>query len=97
MTAKLQHDAGRARARLPAGIVRLAIGQGHLRAALGQQMRRSDTTPRRAHDEHALTAHGKVLCRHRSFNVVRLKRAKMMAMIRKRVITFGSSQPLNSK
>ena len=34
---------------------------------------------------------------HRSFNVVRLKSAKMIAMIRNRVITFGSLQPISSK
>ena len=34
---------------------------------------------------------------HRSFNVVRLKSAKMMATMTKRVITFGSLQPRSSK
>ncbi len=34
---------------------------------------------------------------HRSFNVVRLNNAKMIATITKRVITFGSLQPINSK
>ena len=34
---------------------------------------------------------------HRSFSVVRLHNAKMIATITKRVMTFGSLQPINSK
>ena len=77
--------------------LRLAIGQRDVRAAARQQMRGGHTAPRGAHHQHLLPAHGEVRCRHRSFNVVRLNSANMIATIRKRVMTFGSSQPLNSK
>src|SRR5215203_3636645 len=74
-----------------------AIGERDAGAALGEQVRRGHTTPGGAHDQHLLPAHGKVLGRHRSFNVVRLNSANRIATIRNRVMTFGSAHPLNSK
>ena len=95
--AQLERDAGRAQCRRLRNL-RLAVGQRHARAAPGEQVRRGDTAPRGSHHQHALSADArKSVCRHRSFNVVRLNSAKRIAMIRNRVITFGSSQPLNSK
>src|SRR5687768_7642754 len=96
VSAELEDDAGRAQRR-GFGNLRFAIGERDPGAAAGEQLRGSDTAPGGANHQHLLTAHGKVRYRHRSFNVVRLNRAKMIATIRKRVITFGSSQPLNSK
>ena len=70
------------------------VGQRHARAALGEQQRGGDAAARRADHRHVLSPHREA---HRSFNVVRLKSAKMIATIRNRVITFGSLQPINSK
>ena len=70
------------------------VGQRDARAALGEQQRGRDAAARRAHDRHVLSAHREA---HRSFNVVRLKSAKMIATIRNRVMTFGSLQPISSK
>ena len=75
----------------------LAIRERDARATLREQVGRGDTAPRGAHHQHLLPAHGKILCRHLSFNVVKLKSANRIAMIRNRVMTLGSSQPLNSK
>ncbi len=89
-----------------AGNRRRAIGQRDLRAAGGQQLRRSQAAARRADDEHAPSAHRECPSlgperrrggHHRSFSVVRLSRAKRIAMMRKRVMTFGSLQPSSSK
>jgi hypothetical protein len=70
------------------------IGERDARAALGKQQRGGDAATGRSRHRDVLSAHRKA---HLSFNVVRLKSAKMMATIRNRVITFGSLQPINSK
>ena len=83
--------------RSPLGLTLQAIRESDTRAAFGEQLRRGHAAPGGAHHQHVFPAHGKSLGRHRSFKVVRLNKAKMIATIRKRVITFGSSQPLSSK
>ncbi len=71
------------------------VGQRHARAATRQQLRRGKAAARCTRDGHALVLSTEK--RHRSFNVARLNSAKMIPMITKRVITFGSLQPLSSK
>ncbi len=73
------------------------VRQRHERAAPHQQLRGSDTATCRADHDDALAAHGERVVTHLSFNVVRLNSAKMIARIRKRVMTFGSLQPMSSK
>ena len=74
------------------------IGEGDVGAPAHQQLRGGHTAPRRADDGDAETTHGERLgLGHRSFKVVRLNSAKTMAVIRKRVMTFGSLQPVSSK
>ncbi len=96
MSAELERHTGRPQFRFFRNL-RLAIGQRDARTAAREQVRRGHTAPRGAHHQHLLPAHGEVLGRHRSFNVVKLNSAKMIATIRKRVMILGSSQPLNSK
>ena len=62
-----------------------------------EQLCRGDAAACRAHHDDPLATNGEGRAGHRSFNVVRLKSAKMIAMIRKRVMTFGSLQPISSK
>ena len=61
----------------------------------------ASTAARRTRDGDALAPHVELARRtrrhHRSFNVVRLNRAKMMPTITKRVMTFGSLHPISSK
>ena len=68
---------------------------------LRQQLGGGDAASRRARDRHALPLDRKrrrsVHAPHRSFNVVRLNSAKMIATITKRAMTFGSLQPISSK
>ena len=70
------------------------VGERHARAALGEQQRGGDAAARGADDRDVLSAHREA---HLSFNVVRLKSAKMMATMMNRAITFGSLQPISSK
>ena len=68
------------------------------RPAAHEQLRRGDTAARRPDDGDALAANGEwAIDRHRSFSVVRLNSAKMIATITNRVMTFGSLQPISSK
>jgi hypothetical protein len=96
VAAKLQMDSGASQLRF-VGNRGLQIGQGHVRATAGKQMRGSHTAPSRSHYEHSLTVDGEIVLGHLSFNVVKLKSANRIAMIKNRVITLGSSQPLSSK
>ncbi len=74
------------------------VGQRHRGAAADQQLRGRQAAARRTGDGDALAANGeRTVCRHLSFNVVRLNSAKMIARITNRVITFGSLQPISSK
>ena len=74
------------------------VGQRDARAAAHQQLRGRNAAACGADDRDALARDGEgAMGRHRSFNVVRLNSAKMIATITKRVITFGSLQPINSK
>ena len=88
----------------PIGVRNLGgdLRQRHTRAAPREQLRSGDAAPRRAGDGDAPVGdvewRARVsLLRHRSFNVARLNSAKMIARITKRVITFGSLQPISSK
>ena len=74
---------------------RANVGYRHVRAPPGQQFRGCKTAARGAGHRDALPVDAER--HHRNFNVVRLNRAKMTATITKRVITFGSLQPINSK
>ena len=62
-----------------------------------KQFRRGNAAPRRAGDRHSLPLTENPATRHRSFKVVRLNRAKMIATITNRVMTFGSLHPMSSK
>jgi hypothetical protein len=65
----------------------IAVAEDHILASLCQKVRRGHARfPRPDHQ-----------CPHRSFNVARARREKMMAMIQKRTTTFDSLQPDNSK
>ncbi len=77
--------------------LRADVGQRDGRAAPDEKLRGRDAAPRRADDDDPLAANGEGHVGHLSFNVVRLKSAKMIARIRNRVITFGSLQPISSK
>ena len=96
MAAELERDAGRAQ---PLFILNLLadVGQRDAGAAPHQQFGGRDTAPRRADDDDPLATNGEWRVAHRSFSVVRLKRAKMIARIRNLVMTFGSLQPMSSK
>ena len=97
MLAELQRHTGVTQPGL-VGDLRPQVGQGHRGAATDQQLRRRHAAPGRPDDDDALAAHGEAIARgHRSFKVVRLNSAKTMAVIRKRVMTFGSLQPVSSK
>jgi len=74
------------------------IAQRHRRAAADEQLRGRNAAPRGAGHRDSLATNGEPsVGRHRSFNVVRLNKAKMIARITNRVITFGSLQPMSSK
>jgi hypothetical protein len=97
MTAKLQIDAGGAE---PIFILDLVphVRQRHLRAAANEQFGGRDTAPRRPHDGDAFACDGeRAIGRHLNFKVMRLKSAKMIARITKRVMTLGSLHPTSSK
>ena len=70
------------------------VAQRDARAAFGEQQRGRDAAARRPNHSDVLSAHRET---HRSFNVVRLNNAKMIATIKNRVMTFGSLQPISSK
>ena len=73
------------------------VGQRDAGAAAHQQLRRRHTASGRADHDDPLATNGEGRVAHRSFSVVRLKSAKMMARMRNLVITFGSLQPMSSK
>src|SRR3954464_8312499 len=63
-----------------------------------QELRRRDAAAGGPDDGHALAAHGEAFgARHRSLRVVRLNKANTIAVMRKRVMTFGSLHPISSK
>ena len=67
-------------------------------AALHEELGGGDAAARRTSDGDALAPNGERRPGgHRSFNVVRLKSAKMIARMTNRVMTFGSLQPISSK
>ena len=73
------------------------FAERHRRAAPRKQLRRCHTAPRRPDDGDPLATNGELQIGHLNFNVVRLNRAKMMARMTNRVMTFGSLHPINSK
>src|SRR5207237_677738 len=78
--------------------LRPGVGQRDAGAAAEEQFSRGHTAAGGTDDGDALAGDREGRMRtHRSFNVVRLNRAKMMARITKRVITFGSLHPTSSK
>ena len=86
------------RSRASSADLRPQVGQGHRGAATDQQLRRGHAAPGRPDDDDALAAHGEAIPVVIAVSsVVRLNSAKMMATIRKRVMTFGSLQPISSK
>src|SRR5262249_62285280 len=63
-----------------------------------EQPRSRYAASRRAKNDHALTLDGEGMRRsHRSFRVVRLNNAKMIARMTNLEMTFGSLQPMSSK
>jgi hypothetical protein len=75
----------------------LQIGEGDAGASPDQQLRGRHTTPRGTDNGDLLATNREGVGGHRSFRVVRLNNAKMIATIRNRVMTFGSLQPISSK
>jgi len=97
MPAKLQLDTCRAEPILIRDLF-TDVGERHLRATANEQFGRRDTAPRRPHDGDALARDGeRTFGRHLNFKVMRLKSAKMIATITKRVMTLGSLHPTSSK
>ncbi len=96
MTAKFERDAGLAQA---VGVLDRGprVGEDDGGAAAHEQFGGGDAAAGGADDHHLLATNGERSRAHRSFKVVRLKRAKMIEAIRKRVMTFGSLQPISSK
>ena len=96
MAAELERDARLAQPLLVVDAL-ARVGERDRRAAADEQLRRRDAAARRADDDDPLARDGEGAGRHRSFSVVRLKSAKMIARMTNRVITFGSLQPISSK
>ncbi len=93
MSAELELDAQLTQP-VALGKLGAGIGQRDVGAADGEQLRGGQPASRRPGDGHPFSIDRE---RHRSFNVVRLNSAKMIAMITKRAITFGSLHPISSK
>ena len=96
MPAELERHTGGAQPLLVLDLL-ADVGQRDAGAAPDQQLGGGDAAAGRADDDHPLAANGERGVAHRSFSVVRLRSAKMIARIRKRVMTFGSLQPMSSK
>src|SRR5258708_27340440 len=97
MPAKFEMDAGVAHLGILGDGV-APVGQRDGRAAAHEQLGRRDAAAGGADDHHPLAGNGARRIRgHRSFNVVRLNRAKMIARMTNRAMTFGSLQPMSSK
>ena len=78
--------------------LRALLGYEHARTPSMQQSGCGNAASGRSDHHHAPSPDREVVIHHhRSFNVVRLKSAKITATIRNRVITFGSLHPSNSK
>ena len=96
VAAELELDAGvaqarrrrRRSARVSVSITRAPRRASSSAAAMPLRAAPTTTTRRPSTENASLPRH------HRSFNVVRLNSAKMTARIRKRVMTFGSLQPM---
>ena len=73
------------------------IGERDAGATSHEQLRRGHTASGGADDDDPLASNGEGRIAHLSFSLVRLKRAKMIARIRNRVMTLGSLQPISSK
>ena len=93
VSAELEPDAQLTQPVAP-GKLRPCIGQRDAGATDGEQLRGGQSASRRAGDRHPFSVDREI---HRSFNVVRLNSAKMIAMITNRAITFGSLHPISSK
>ena len=72
---------------------RRGIRQRHPRSARLQQVDGRQSAPRGTNHRDLATVHIKGLHHHRTFNVARLRRAKMIARIRNRVITSARPSP----
>lgn len=109
MTSRFQLDPHRTEL---VGLVDVAsvVGHSNLRTAAHQQLSGGDSTASSPGHCHPPSPHVKTrnphktvtfasfpVVTHRSFKVVRLNKAKMMATMTNRAITFGSLHPLNSK
>jgi hypothetical protein len=77
-----------------AGHLGARVRQRHGGAATGEQLRGGQPASGCSGDRHPFSVDRE---NHRSFNVVRLNNAKMMATITNLEITFGSLHPINSK
>ena len=79
----------------------LAVGHRHAGAGLLQQTTSGDTASRQPQYRHLSPRHFHLIdshhAYHRSFNVLRLKSARRIAIIQSRTTTFGSSHPFISK
>jgi len=77
------------------------IGHGDASAGFLQQMTGRKAASRQPQHRHLSSRQLHLIklhhAHHRSFNVLRLKSAKRIAMIQRRTTTFGSSHPFISK
>ena len=79
------------------GQIRLGVDQRHAAALLQDETAGRKAAAAAAHHRHMAPRDVVRDRRHRSLRVVRLNSAQTIAMIRKRVMTFGSLQPMSSK
>ena len=79
------------------GQIRLGVDQRHAAALLQDESAGCKAAAAPAHHRHMAPRDVVRDRRHRSLRVVRLNSAQTIAMIRKRVMTFGSLQPMSSK
>ena len=96
MASELEHDSGRAETILVVNLF-AHVGQRHRCAAADEQLGGGNTAAGSADNDDPLATNGERRLAHLSFNVVRLRSAKMIPRMRNLVITLGSLQPMSSK